>query len=216
MRPTGRWRTRERGPGRLVPQGLADYRVDLARCRRGRPDPIRKRTGPRLLDAALEAPRAGLEPATCRLTAGRSTIELSRNQLFPSSTDCVIAAADFQSLQSRIPIKIQSIPASSSCIRCRFASGAKTVAASLHRSSRSPRSLPSSTSLPEPRPSSTPPPPSHTLSTSFNRPGSLPSIAPSLPCGSYVLRSFSPKSPDPSISPSAATPSNSASLKLLP
>ena len=36
-----------------------------------------KQTGPRLLDAALEAPRLGLEPRTYRLTAGRSTIELS-------------------------------------------------------------------------------------------------------------------------------------------
>ncbi len=40
----------------------------------------RKRTGPRLLDAALESPRVGLEPTTYRLTAGRSTIELTGNE----------------------------------------------------------------------------------------------------------------------------------------
>lgn len=80
MRSWRRWQTGERGSACRGPLNFADSRVELARCRRGPCYPSRKRTGPRRLDAALEAPRLGLEPRTYRLTAGRSTIELSGNR----------------------------------------------------------------------------------------------------------------------------------------
>ena len=41
----------------------------------------RKQNKPRLIARACEAPRVGLEPTTYRLTAGRSTIELTGNRV---------------------------------------------------------------------------------------------------------------------------------------
>ena len=59
LRPNQRAR-----PGSTDPANRANSRVDLPRCGRDRSALPRKQTGPRPLDAALEAPRLGLEPRT--------------------------------------------------------------------------------------------------------------------------------------------------------